>query len=328
MAAVLARTTPHEAARLLGRLSAAHLLREHQPGRYRCHDLLMLYAAERLRLEETATAREAASARLYAWLLAAVNRCARLLYPGTQRMPGAYDEPVGAPVPPLPDLADASAAAHWLDAELPGLAATVHRAAAEGHPAAWQLANGLRGCSWTRRYAIGWVAVGEATLAAAQTAGQPLAEAAVHNLLGDAHVQQGHPDASIAHYEHLLALAEAAGWLDGAATAHNNISTVAQVSGRLRLAAEHLDRAMELDRRNGLPQGHPVVLDNLGNTLRDLGRLSEALDCYRRAAQLHPELGSRINQLLNAAALAQVHHLLGDPERARHHLNGLLRLAR
>ncbi|MFK0113874.1 BTAD domain-containing putative transcriptional regulator [Streptomyces sp. NPDC091217] len=329
-AAVLTSTAPREAARLLEQLSAAHLIREHRRGRYRCHDLLMLYAAERLRLEEPRAAGEAASARLYAWLLAAVNRCARLLYPGTQRMPGADDESgwALASLVPLPDLADASTAARWLDVELPGLAAVVHRAAAEGHPAAWQLADGLRGCSWTRKYSVDWLAVGGAALAAARHAGLPLAQAAMHNLLGDAHLQQGRPDSSIAHYEQLLTLAEAADWMDGAATAHNNISTVAQISGRLRLAAEHLDHAMGIDQRNGLPHGHPVVLSNLGHTLRDLGRLQEALDCYRRAQTLLPTLGSRINQALNAADLAEVYHLLGEPARARHRLEVLLPLAR
>ncbi|MDX3639815.1 BTAD domain-containing putative transcriptional regulator [Streptomyces sp. MB09-02B] len=326
--AVLTGTSRREASRLLDRLSTAHLLYEHRSGRYRCHDLLTLYAAERLRLEENTADRESAAARLYAWLLAAVNRCARLLYPGTQRMPGASDETaVTAPTAAPPVLENATAAARWLDAELPGLAAAVHRAAAEGHPAAWRIADGLRGCAWTRRHTVDWVALGEAALAAARTAKQPLAEAAVHNLLGDAHLQQGHSDESIAHYELLLTAAEAANWLEGAATAHNNISTVAQTSGRLRLAAEHLDRAMDIDRRNGLPQGHPVVLDNLGHTFRELGRLEEALDCHRRAADLHPELGSRINQLLNATDLLQVRHLLGDTGWASQQLDGLLRRA-
>ncbi|SPF04817.1 BTAD domain-containing putative transcriptional regulator [Streptomyces sp. MA5143a] len=327
-AAVLTGTTRREASRLLARLSGAHLIHEHRPGRFRCHDLLTLYAAERLSLEESATERRSAAARLYTWLLAAVNRCAKLLYPGTQRVPGAYDETEATALPTAPPaLDDATAAARWLDAELPGLAAAVHQAGAEGHPAAWRLADALRGCSWTRRHTIDWLALGEAALTAARAAEQPLAEAAVHNLLGDAHVQRGHPDDAIAHYELLLTAAEAADWPDGAATAHNNISTVAQVSGRLRLAAQHLDRAMEIDRRNGLPQGHPVVLDNIGHTLRELGRLSEALDCHRRAADLHPELGSRINQLLNAAALVQVRQLLGDTGWTSRQLDGLLHRA-
>ncbi len=85
--AVAAGTTVQEAARLLERLTAAHLLREHQPRRYRLHDLLALYAAERLRARrDDRRPPVTASDALYAWLLAAVNRCAHLLYPGMQQL--------------------------------------------------------------------------------------------------------------------------------------------------------------------------------------------------------------------------------------------------
>ncbi|WP_256726653.1 BTAD domain-containing putative transcriptional regulator, partial [Streptomyces acidiscabies] len=137
-AAVAMGTTTEDAARLVERLTAAHLLREHRPGRYRCHDLVALYAAERLRLEETDASRRAASDALYDWLLAAVDRCALLLYPGMrQRLPGVEDASRSAAAPP--EITDAAAAQRWLDAELPNLAAAVHQAAAEGHQAAWLL---------------------------------------------------------------------------------------------------------------------------------------------------------------------------------------------
>ncbi|WP_256727040.1 BTAD domain-containing putative transcriptional regulator, partial [Streptomyces acidiscabies] len=133
-AAVAMGTTTEDAARLVERLTAAHLLREHRPGRYRCHDLVALYAAERLRLEETDASRRAASDALYDWLLAAVDRCALLLYPGMrQRLPGVEDASRSAAAPP--EITDAAAAQRWLDAELPNLAAAVHQAAAEGHQA-------------------------------------------------------------------------------------------------------------------------------------------------------------------------------------------------
>ncbi len=334
-AAAVAGTTPREAAGLLERLTAAHLLREHGPGRYRFHDLLALYAAERLRLEETDAARRAASDALYGWLLAAVDRCARLLYPGKQRLPGARaDGQDGAwgvdrgDAVPLPEITDADAAMRWLDAELANLAAAVHEAAAEGHPAAWLLADALRGYAWIRKHAVDWTALGEAALAAAEAAGDPLAQAATHNLLGHAHFQQGRTDSAIAHFERLLALAEAAGWLEGAATAHTNLSMVTRLSGRLRRSAEHLERAMELDRRGGLPDGHPVVLGNLGHVLRDLGRLSESLDCLLRSERLPAALDSQYNQIQRQANLGRVRHLLGDPARAARHLRAALAMAR
>lgn len=327
-AAAVAGTTPQEAAGLLERLTAAHLLREHRPGRYRYHDLLALYAAERLSLEETDTTRRAASDALYTWLLTAVDRCAQLLYPGKQRLPDARNSDRGHAVPPPPQITDAVAAIRWLDAELTNLAAVVHQAAAEGHPAAWLLADALRGYTWPRKHAVDWTALGQAALAAAQSARQPLAEAAVHNLLGHTHLQQGRTDTAIAHFERLLALAEAADWLEGAATAHTNLATVTRLSGRLRRSAEHLERAMELDRRCGLPDGHPVVLGNLANVLRDLGRLPESLDCLLRAQRLPQALDSQHNQIHQQANLGRALHLLGDPARAARHLQAALAMAR
>ncbi|MFI1705545.1 ATP-binding protein [Streptomyces griseoruber] len=327
--AVTAGTTVQEAARLLERLTAAHLLREHRPGRYRLHDLIALYAAERLRLEESEAVRRAACDALYSWLLAAVNRCAYLLYPGMkQLLPGdAYGAGSDA-VAPLPEVADGTAAIRWLDAELANLSGAVHQAAAAGRPAAWLLADALRGHSWTRKNAVDWTALGQAALAAARAAQQPRAEAAMHNLLGIAYTQQSRPDTAIAHFERFLALAEAAGWPEGAATAHTNLSMVTRISGRLRRSADHLERAMELDRLSGLPDGHPAVLGNLANVLRDLGRLPESLDCFLRAERLPADLDNEHNRLHRQANLGRTRHLLGDPAGATHHLRTALAMAR
>ncbi|MDX2679415.1 BTAD domain-containing putative transcriptional regulator [Streptomyces sp. NY05-11A] len=326
-AAVVTGTTTEDAARLVERLTAAHLLREHRPGRYRFHDLVALYAAERLRLEESDTSRRSASDALYTWLLAAVDRCALLLYPGMkQRLPG--DEDAARSDAALPEITDAAAAMRWLDAELPNLAAAVHRAAAEGHPAAWLLANALRGYAWIRKHTVDWTALGQAALAAACAAGEPLAEAAMHHLLGHAHVQQGHVGTAITHFERLLALAEADGWLEGAAIAHTNLSMVTRLSGRLRRSAEHLERAAELDQRGGLSDGHPIVLGNLAHVLRDLGRLSESLDCLVRAERLPAALDNQHNRIRRLADLGRTRHLLGDTAEAARHLQAALVMAR
>ncbi|MFF6785688.1 BTAD domain-containing putative transcriptional regulator [Streptomyces sp. NPDC012510] len=326
-AAVVTGTTIKDAARLVERLTAAHLLREHRPGRYRFHDLVALYAAERLRLEETGASRRAASDALYAWLLATVDRCALLLYPGMkQRLPG--DENAARGDAELPEITDAAAAMRWLDAELPNLAAAVHQAAAEGRPTAWLLANALRGYAWIRKHTVDWTALGQAALAAAGAAGEPLAEAAMHHVLGHAHVQQGRADTATTHFEQLLALAEAVGWPEGAAIAHTNLSMITRLSGRLRRSAEHLERAMELDRHGGLSDGHPVVLGNLAHVLRDLGRLSESLDCLVRAERLPAALDNQHNQIRRLADLGRVRHLLGDTADATRHLRAALTTAR
>ncbi|KND34186.1 BTAD domain-containing putative transcriptional regulator [Streptomyces acidiscabies] len=326
-AAVVMGTTTEDAARLVERLTAAHLLREHRPGRYRCHDLVALYAAERLRLEETDASRRAASDALYDWLLAAVDRCALLLYPGMrQRLPGVEDASRSAAAPP--EITDAAAAQRWLDAELPNLAAAVHQAAAEGHQAAWLLAGALRGYAWIRKHTVDWEALGQAALTAARAAGEPLAEAAMHHVLGHARVRQGRVATAITDFEQLLTLAEAAGWPEGAAIAHTNLSMVTRLSGRLRRSAEHLKRAMELDRRGGLSDGHPVVLGNLAHVLRDLGRLAESLDCLVRAESLPQDLDNQHNRIRRQADLGRTRHLIGDTAQAARHLRTALAMAR
>ncbi|MEU1551756.1 BTAD domain-containing putative transcriptional regulator [Streptomyces scabiei] len=334
-AAVVAGLAPAEAAALLERLTAAHMLREHRAGRYRRHDLVALYAAERLRLEETAADRRAASEALYSWLLTATGHCARLLYPGQPPLPptgtgtdGDGDgEGPGDTVPPL-RIPDAAAAIRWLDDELPNLAAAVQQAAAERHPASWRLADALRGHSWTRKTAVDWAALGRAALDAARAADEPVAQAAMHNLLGAAELHQSLPYAAIPHFEQTLALSETGGWPEGTAVALTNLASVNWLVGRLTHAAEYLERATEIDRRNGMPDGHPVVLLTLGITLRDLGRLTESLDRLLGAERAPRDLGSLHNGILTHANLGRTLYLLGDPARATHHLATALTMVR
>ncbi|MDX3518958.1 BTAD domain-containing putative transcriptional regulator [Streptomyces scabiei] len=333
-AAVVAGLTPAEAAALLERLTAAHMLREHRAGRYRRHDLVALYAAERLRLEETAADRRAASETLYAWLLTATGHCARLLYPGQPPLPptgtdgdDSEGEGPGDAVPPL-RIPDAAAAIRWLDDELPNLAAAVQQAAAERHPTSWRLADALRGHSWTRKAAVDWAALGRAALDAARAADEPVAQAAMHNLLGAAELHQSLPYAAIPHFEQTLALSEAGGWPEGTAVALTNLASVNWLVGRLTRGAEYLERATEIDRRNGMPDGHPVVLLTLGITLRDLGRLTESLDRLRGAERAPRHLGSQHNGILTHANLGRTLYLLGDPARATHHLATALTMVR
>ncbi|WEH17813.1 BTAD domain-containing putative transcriptional regulator [Streptomyces sp. VNUA24] len=337
-AAVVAGLAPAEAAVLLERLTAAHMLREHRAGRYRRHDLVALYAAERLRLEETVADRRVASEALYTWLLTATGHCARLLYPGQPPLPptgtgtGTDDddgegEGPGDAVPPL-RIPDAAAAIRWLDDELPNLAAAVQQAAGECHPASWRLADALRGHSWTRKTAVDWAALGRAALDAARAADEPVAQAAMHNLLGAAELHQSLPFAAIPHFEQTLALSEAGGWPEGTAVALTNLASVNWLVGRLTRGAEYLEKATEIDRRNGMPDGHPVVLLTLGITLRDLGRLTESLDRLRRAERAPRDLGSQHNGILTHANLGRTLYLLGDPARATHHLATALTMVR
>src|SRR5207253_688539 len=83
VAAVLAESSPGEAEALLESLVDVHLL-ETAPtaGRYRFHDLLRLYARERVREEESERERKGALGRMLEWYLDTARAAAQLLQPG------------------------------------------------------------------------------------------------------------------------------------------------------------------------------------------------------------------------------------------------------
>ncbi|MDX3067169.1 tetratricopeptide repeat protein, partial [Streptomyces sp. ND04-05B] len=175
---------------------------------------------------------------------------------------------------------------------------------------------------------VDWAALGRAALDAARAADEPVAQAAMHNLLGAAELHQSLPYAAIPHFEQTLALSETGGWPEGTAVALTNLASVNWLVGRLTHAAEYLERATEIDRRNGMPDGHPVVLLTLGITLRDLGRLTESLDRLLGAERAPRDLGSLHNGILTHANLGRTLYLLGDPARATHHLATALTMVR
>ena len=67
LAAALIDRPVAETERVLTRLVTAHLVEQHRAGRYRFHDLLRLYAAQRCERDDSREARDAAVERMIAW---------------------------------------------------------------------------------------------------------------------------------------------------------------------------------------------------------------------------------------------------------------------
>src|SRR5439155_24810898 len=112
----------------LAELTHAHLVTEHAPGRFTCHDLLRDYAAEHARASDTESEREKAVGRLLDWYLYTTDTAVRLLYPHSLRLPPPAVEPPTAPL----DLHDRTEALAWLDAERLNLLAAIRHAAQNG----------------------------------------------------------------------------------------------------------------------------------------------------------------------------------------------------
>jgi DNA-binding SARP family transcriptional activator/tetratricopeptide (TPR) repeat protein len=317
-AAALADCPLDQAALLLDRLCAVHLVDQHRTGRFSFHDLLRRCAAEQCAARETAAERAEASHRLLTFYLNGADAAARRSYPHMQRLPQAVRADPAAPG----ERFDTNAAAlAWLDAERPNLVAAVRHAASHGpRRMAWLLADALRGYLWLRRHTIDWLSVAEGALAAASEEKDELGQALAHLSLAQAVRRQSLAEASITHYLRAGDLAKRAGWLDGEAAALSSLADLYRNQGRLAEAAETCVRACACYARATASNGAAAAHCNLGHIYADLGRLGQAASQYQRSIEICAEIGSELGGAVVQAALGD---LLGRQERYQEGLAAL-----
>jgi tetratricopeptide (TPR) repeat protein len=135
-AACLAGLNRSQAYLALTELCDGHLVTEHAPGRYKCHDLLRVYAAEAVRAHVDEAERRTAVCRVLDHYLDTASAASSLLYPYlTQRL---RERPRPGAVPEL--IRDATQAAEWLENEQQVLLAAIGRAVEGAYvPYAWEL---------------------------------------------------------------------------------------------------------------------------------------------------------------------------------------------
>jgi tetratricopeptide (TPR) repeat protein len=287
------------------------LLTTPAPGRYTCHDLLRLYAAERA-AEDPAAERAAALERYLRWCMDGVDAAANRLYPGTFRLPRP-DEPSAV----TPEFPDAAAALSWLDSERANLVAAVVFAAEHGpHPAAWWLADALRRYFWFRESPVDRRTVAAAGLAAAEAGGDVRARAAGHVAMAEWHqIRSDYADA-IGHFDDAIQLSMVDGWTQGEATAAGGLANVYWTTGQLRQAAEHAERALALCRSLGSRSGQSSNLGRLGMAYFAMGRLADAASCHRDALAIDQDTANRVNEAYARANLGQAVHAMGRCDEA------------
>ena len=306
-AAALVGAGEEEVRPILRQLAAVHLVAPVTVGRYTFHDLLRQYAKQRALADDGEAACAAAVDRLYQWYLSWVDAAARHLYANKVRLP----LPVTVSPAVFPDPAAALA---WLEAERPNLVAAVRQAAEHGpRPAAWRLADALRGFFWMRVYLVDWLAVARVGLAAAAQDGDAMARAAGHLNLASVHLRQNRYRQAIAHHRRCVALAERARWWTAMAGALSNIGSAYRQLGDNDEAVSHHLRALDIRRRIGDTIGQASVLDNLGNSYHELGELERAVDHHEQAVAIYRAVGNRQAEAVAIINLADSQLALGRP---------------
>ncbi|MFI6497863.1 BTAD domain-containing putative transcriptional regulator [Nonomuraea typhae] len=310
-AAALSGSTAEQTREELARLAAAYLVDGYEPGRYRFHDLLRIFAATRAGAEESRESTARARQRLHDWYLLGVRAAAEQSYPHWAKLPlGTTSEGVTAVAH-----ADLTAAAGWLSAEHRNLVAAVHEAARSGpRPSTWLLTDAMRSHFWSSRSMGDWLACAQTAVAVAEEDGNVPGLAAATLALASAHDFQERRGAH-ALYARALDLADRGAWKEGMSSIRNNLAGHYMRYGQLDDAARSLAEGIELDEEDGRLAWLGVKHVNLGAVYGQLGKLNAAHRQLQRARQLLPDTDGMIS--LN---LGEVCHLMGRHDEALEHL--------
>jgi tetratricopeptide (TPR) repeat protein len=353
-AASLAGLPLDEGRRALVELTRAHLLAEHVPGRFSCHDLLRAYAAELTQSSDTEAERRAATARMLDHYLHTAHSAAMQARSINSPLMLAALQPGVEPE----RTSDAGQALAWFEAERLVLMAATGRALEAGFDThVWQLAWALSDFFDMRGRWHDWAVTEQIAVAATERLGDQEAQASAHQRFGyasgrigryeDAHAHlglalgihhergdnvgqayvhnslaitlsyQGRHGEALGHARQSVESYTAAGDRPGQAQALNSVGWLSAVVGDHQQAISHCERSLDLFRDLGSQEGEASALDSLGHAHQQAGQHDEATACYRQAFELHRAAGSRWGAGDTLGHLGDTCHAAGKPEEAR-----------
>ncbi|HEY4018300.1 MAG TPA: tetratricopeptide repeat protein [Pseudonocardiaceae bacterium] len=298
-AAALAGVLPAQARRLLDRLVGVHLAEGIVGDRYRMHDLLRVYAAERATEEEPEAERTLAVRRMLDWYLAAAYAANHVLAP--QRHDPVL--PASEFDLPAPGFANYDEALSWCEREMPNLVAATHTAVDAGRYAvAWQLPVGCWNYLYLRKRWSSWISAHEAGLVGARAGGDKFGEAWVMNNLAHAHRELRHFHEAGELLDRTLAIRVEIDDPVGEAWTLAAFGLLATDLGDHGEAAKRFQQALAIRADIALRyqddaeiavanrHGEGITLANLGNAYRELRSAGKALECLSEALRIFREI--------------------------------------
>jgi tetratricopeptide (TPR) repeat protein len=332
---------------LLTELTAAHLLEEHQPDRFRFHDLLRVYARECADRDEPEL--HTAMTRMVDYYVAAATEADCHIQPCREGVIRPLPRPRA-----LPHVTNYRAAMAWFAQENATLLALVEFAAHNGlgdHVGrlAWAFHTFLnRSGQLHERVAVHRAAVDTAADDAARLSALPrLARAcARQGQLDEAELllsqatelvdQVGTDDQAVSVQLGLVLVSELREQYDDALdhaqrvleiirarpNPHyqaDGLAAVARQRTWLGFAADALplcEQALVLYRRIGHVEGQAMVLTTLGYTHQQLHQYHRAIECFAQALAINRELGSRYWEAHSLDQIGDLHALLHQPDEA------------
>ncbi|MGC4952964.1 protein kinase domain-containing protein [Actinomadura citrea] len=289
-AAALFGSSVLQAQRLLDTLTGQHLLQHSGRNRYRYHDLLRDYAAERANQDQSPHSRDQAIRRLLTWYLHTAYNGRNALIPNKWQM--TLEKARGNEPPPA-SFTSTGQALEWFDEERVNLVAAVCQAADSGHEtAAWKLACTLHAFLSLRWHPDDWRTVLDTGLAAAQHQRDKTGQAQVLVTQGERLYNLGCYEEAIKVAKKALSLRRQIDDRGSKGGCHNVIGLACTKLGEFNAAVEHLKQALLDFQAISYRRGEGIALHNLGPAHLGRGDLHDAIDCSRRAAAIFQETGN------------------------------------
>jgi DNA-binding SARP family transcriptional activator len=300
-----------EAEELLERLVDAQLVEvagQDQAGqlRYRLHDLLRVYASERLRLEEPTAAQRAALERMLQAYLALAEQADALLEPsginhyGGDPARGPRDHPAAAIVECDP--------LGWLEAEHASLVAAVDQGCDAGIvELGWRLATALVSFFGSRAHWDDWQHTHTIALAAVRRMSDREAQGRVLGSLADLHMARNRFDEASCCLEQSLAAFRETGNRRGELQSLTGLGGIDRRQGRFGDAVTRLEQSLSGFREIGWHGGEAEVLFELGEAYREQGRAEAAVICLEESVRLMRAIGDRLCEAPILRSLALTH---------------------
>lgn len=305
-----------EADRLIGNLVSAEVLevaRQTPSGqvRYRFHDLLRVFARERMWAEEVEEAQEAALRRVLAAYLALARYATELLEPQGAEEAGA----AGRPAERFSSVVGRIEAdpAIWFEDERLGLIAAVEHASENDlRELTWELARTLTYFFKLRTHWTDWQHTQQLALRAARRAQDRPATANTLRSLGDVSAQLLRFQAAISHFEQALSLFRQLRDRRGEAWTRVGLGNAYSDLRLYEQALAHFEPGLALfgalNDRRGLGwafEGSAVVYRNQGN-------LDESLACFNQSLALFREVEDRRGEAYCLHNLGLIHRDQGQ----------------
>ncbi len=290
-AAALLDLDPYTAEDLLESLVDISLLESATAERYRCHDLLKLYARGCADRDEEPAERQAALTRLMHFHLATATAVYAMENPGDRVL-----EHLAAPDRPGLDFSSHEESLDWLHAESTGLFAEIARQARGSDPAGLRTAVDLLWAAQDLLEAGGYLTPYErctrAVVDAAVREHDALAEGRARTLLGRLLQWSGRHAEAEAETGHAQRLGRTAGDVLTLSYAANLLGLSAVNQGREAEATAFYRQALEAFRADGNRHGAAATLGNLAVNQGKLGDLPAALASAREALAVYREINS------------------------------------